>query len=168
MTDNMSERIQRVNEMEARLDRVSAWLENHAAPSDDIANDALLLGNYLESELWRSDFEADEAGAFPAELRRGVLSEDGIYNTLEEYRERMKEIAFADAVAAIRPGRYRHFKGNEYEVIGIARHSETEEPMVVYKALYGNHDLWTRPAAMWNETVEQDGKTCLRFVKVKE
>ena len=59
----------------------------------------------------------------------------------------------------IKPGRYRHFKGNEYEVIGLARHSETQEEMVVYRALYGDFGLWVRPARMWNETVERDGKT---------
>ena len=63
----------------------------------------------------------------------------------------------------IKPGRYRHFKGNEYEVIGLARHSETQEEMVVYRALYGDLGLWVRPARMWNETVERDGKTVRRF-----
>ena len=51
----------------------------------------------------------------------------------------------------IRPGRYRHFKGNEYQVLGMARHSETEEEMVVYRPLYGEGGLWVRPAAMWAE-----------------
>ena len=62
----------------------------------------------------------------------------------------------------IRLGKYRHFKGGEYEVIGLARHSETLEPMVVYRALYGERGLWVRPAQMWNETVERDGKTYRR------
>ncbi len=66
----------------------------------------------------------------------------------------------------IRPGRYRHFKGNEYEVIGLARHSETQEEMVVYHALYGDFGLWVRPARMWNETVERDGKTFRRFTYI--
>ena len=66
----------------------------------------------------------------------------------------------------IKPGRYRHFKGNEYEVIGLARHSETQEEMVVYRALYGNFGLWVRPAQMWNETVERDGKTFRRFTYI--
>lgn len=68
----------------------------------------------------------------------------------------------------IRTGRYRHFKGNEYEVIGIARHSETLEPMVVYRALYGDGGLWVRPASMWNETVERDDKTYKRFTYISE
>ncbi len=63
----------------------------------------------------------------------------------------------------IRPGIYRHFKGNEYEVLFPARHSETEEEMVVYRALYGEGSIWVRPAAMWNETVERDGKRVERF-----
>ena len=63
----------------------------------------------------------------------------------------------------IKLGKYRHFKGNEYEVIAIAKHSETTEDMVVYKALYGEGGLWVRPAEMWNETVERDGKTYKRF-----
>ena len=63
----------------------------------------------------------------------------------------------------IKKGRYRHFKGNEYEVIGTAKHSETLEEYVVYKALYGEGGLWVRPAEMWNETVERDGKTFKRF-----
>ena len=63
----------------------------------------------------------------------------------------------------IRKGKYRHFKGNEYEVIGTAKHSETLEEMVVYKALYGEGGLWVRPAEMWNETIERDGKVFKRF-----
>ncbi len=66
----------------------------------------------------------------------------------------------------IRPGRYRHFKGNEYEVIGTARHSETLEEMVVYRALYGEFGLWVRPAAMWNEIVERNGKAFHRFTYI--
>ena len=53
----------------------------------------------------------------------------------------------------IKPGKYRHFKGKEYEVLFLARHSETEETMVVYRKLYDDYSLWVRPASMWNETV---------------
>lgn len=63
----------------------------------------------------------------------------------------------------IKLGKYRHFKGNEYEVIAIAKHSETLEETVVYKALYADGDIWVRPAKMWNETIERDGKTLKRF-----
>lgn len=55
----------------------------------------------------------------------------------------------------IRKGRYRHFKGMEYEVLGVARHSETLEPLVVYRALYGDGGLWVRPAAMWTGWVDR-------------
>lgn len=61
------------------------------------------------------------------------------------------------------PGRYRHYKGQEYEVIGTARHSETEEEFVVYRALYGERGLWVRPAAMFLETVIVAGQPRPRF-----
>ena len=63
----------------------------------------------------------------------------------------------------IKPGKYRHFKGNCYEVIGVGRHSETMEEMVVYRALYGEHGLWVWPAAMWTEIVDRDGYHGPRF-----
>ena len=63
----------------------------------------------------------------------------------------------------LKTGKYRHFKGNEYELIGIASHSETMEPMVVYRALYGEQGLWVRPVAMWTELVERDGYSGPRF-----
>lgn len=68
----------------------------------------------------------------------------------------------------IKLGKYRHFKGNEYEVIGIAHHSETMEDMVVYRALYGDGGLWVRPATMWDETVTRDGVTYQRFTYIGE
>ena len=73
---------------------------------------------------------------------------------------------YEEAAAAIPPVRYRHFKGRDYEVITVARHSETEEPMVVYRALYGEGGIWCRPAAMWNDTVVRDGKTFRRFCRL--
>ena len=63
----------------------------------------------------------------------------------------------------VKPGRYRHFKGNEYTVIGVARHSETEEQFVVYRQEYGEHGLWVRPKAMFLETVEVNGQMVPRF-----
>lgn len=66
----------------------------------------------------------------------------------------------------IPPGRYRHYKGKEYEVLGIASHSETLEPMVVYRKLYDDGGLWVRPAAMFAETVIVDGKTQPRFSRL--
>ena len=68
----------------------------------------------------------------------------------------------------LKPGKYRHFKGNEYELIGIANHSETLEPMVVYKALYGKKELWVRPAAMWSEIIEKDGYCGPRFCYMED
>jgi len=68
----------------------------------------------------------------------------------------------------IRPGRYRHYKGNDYQVIGIARHSETEEELVVYRALYDNGSLWVRPLAMFMEDVVVDGRQVPRFAWAEE
>ncbi len=66
------------------------------------------------------------------------------------------------------PGRYRHFKGKEYEVLGVARHSETDEEFVVYRAMYGERELWIRPSAMFAELVEVDGIVRPRFQLVSE
>ena len=74
---------------------------------------------------------------------------------------------YETAVNTILPGRYRHFKGKEYEVLYVAKHSETTEPMVVYRALYGDGGVWVRPADMWNETVERDGKVFQRFTRME-
>ena len=71
-------------------------------------------------------------------------------------------------MSELRPGLYRHFKGNLYKLLYVAKHSETLEPMVVYQALYGDHGIWVRPAAMWNERVERDGYCGPRFSPVEE
>ena len=63
----------------------------------------------------------------------------------------------------IKMGKYRHYKGGEYEVVAIAHHSETLEDMVVYRALYGDGDVWVRPASLWNESVISEGKQVKRF-----
>lgn len=68
----------------------------------------------------------------------------------------------------IKPGIYRHFKGNEYEVLFLATHSETRETMVVYRALYGERGLWVRPASMWTERIERDGYSGPRFYPIKK
>ena len=65
-------------------------------------------------------------------------------------------------------GKYRHYKGNEYLVVDIATHSETEEEMVVYRALYGEGKLWVRPLSMWNEKVNVGGEEVLRFSYIGE
>ena len=70
-------------------------------------------------------------------------------------------------MTTIRPGRYRHFKGNEYTVIGVARHSETMEEFVVYRQEYGDHGLWVRPKEMFLETVEVNGQVVPRFSYVE-
>lgn len=67
----------------------------------------------------------------------------------------------------LKPGKYRHFKGGEYELIAIAKHSETMEEMVVYRALYGEGGLWVRPASMWNEQVQRDGYCGPRFISLE-
>jgi len=66
------------------------------------------------------------------------------------------------------PGRYRHYKGGEYEVIDVARHSETEELLVVYRPLYGDQSLWVRPLAMFTEMVTVDGATLPRFAAIAD
>lgn len=68
----------------------------------------------------------------------------------------------------MKTGKYRHFKGKEYELVAIAKHSETLEEMVVYRALYGEHDLWVRPASMWEEEVEYNGERVKRFTYIGE
>jgi hypothetical protein len=67
----------------------------------------------------------------------------------------------------VEPGRYRHFKGGEYEVLAVAKHSETHEPLVVYRPLYGDHGWWARPLAMFAETVEHEGRRVARFSKLE-
>lgn len=83
----MNDRIQRVTEMEDRLNRVRAWLDGTS--TEDIEPQITILEDYYRT-LWREDFEADETGKFPADLPRGVLSEDALYNALTEYDERKK------------------------------------------------------------------------------
>lgn len=71
-----------------------------------------------------------------------------------------------DKKPSIVPGRYRHYKGKDYQVIDLARHSETEEWLVVYRCLYGDHGLWVRPLAMFRETVEVAGEQVPRFARI--
>ncbi len=68
----------------------------------------------------------------------------------------------------ITPGKYRHYKGKDYQVIGVAKHSETEEDLVVYRALYGAHGLWVRPVEMFCEKVSSGGKMVTRFERIDE
>ena len=78
----------------------------------------------------------------------------------------MVETDGIEAPAEIPAGTYRHYRGNLYEVIGAATHSETEEPLVVYRALYGEFGLWVRPREMFLEDVEVDGRSMRRFAPV--
>lgn len=71
-------------------------------------------------------------------------------------------------MAEISPGRYRHYKGRDYTVLGTARHSETLEQLVVYRQEYGDRGLWVRPAAMFTETVDVDGRHVPRFARIDE
>ena len=69
---------------------------------------------------------------------------------------------------SVQPGRYRHYKGREYLVLGVARHSETEEELVVYRQDYGDKSLWVRPRGMFTEIVEVDGRNVPRFLFLSE
>jgi len=71
-------------------------------------------------------------------------------------------------VEQLTPGRYRHYKGNFYEVIGVARHSESQEWLVVYRCLYGDHSLWVRPLEMFKQDVIVDGRAVKRFQRCGE
>ncbi len=69
-------------------------------------------------------------------------------------------------ILSVKPGIYRHFKGNEYQVLEVATHTETHEPYVVYRALYGECGMWVRPLAMFVEHVERQGRICPRFTYI--
>ena len=88
------------------------------------------------------------------------------YRYKSAFCAREREALFG--MGEIRLGKYRHFKGNEYEFIGLAHHSESMEPMVVYRALYGEGGLWVRPAHMWSEQVDRDDYHGPRFGFVEE
>src|SRR5947199_4363141 len=75
----------------------------------------------------------------------------------------MQAVRGSQPMTTVQPGRYRHYKGREYTVIGVARHSETQEELVVYRQEYGYHGLWVRPMQMFAETVEVDGRKMPRF-----
>ena len=85
-------RIDRISEMEARMDRAAEWVGTVSSALERLPSvqaDIYALSAYYESDLWMEDYQADEAGVLPAELRRGVLSEDGLYNLLAAYEELM-------------------------------------------------------------------------------
>ena len=91
----MDEQLQRIRKMERRLNRASAALKRLSSAIDkyeEAKEDIAALSNYYGSDLWKQDFADDEAGRLPANLKRGVLSEDGIWNLLEAHRELQKRI----------------------------------------------------------------------------
>lgn len=78
------------------------------------------------------------------------------------------EMWYTNRMNDFKIGKYRHFKGNEYEALGLATHSETGETLVIYRALYGEGGVWARPLSMWEEQVERDGITYQRFTYMEE
>ena len=104
--------------------------------------------------------------------RHGISCYDSRKKTSEEVKNDIldnKRLKSGTDTESIRPGRYRHYKGSEYEVLCTAKHSETEELMVVYKALYGDGLVWVRPAYMWSEPVKtKDGNRITRFTYIGE
>ena len=116
-------------------------------------------------------YRAELAGGEPRPLEHRELrwiTPDDIpqYRFCPADAELLRRIRMEDAAARIPCGLWRHFRGGEYEVLGVACHSETCEPMVVYRARYGARELWVRPAGMRNETVEQAGVRVPRFAFV--
>ena len=91
---------------------------------------------------------------------------DRVRDTVYGYGQ-MTPSRTATAMTNILPGHYRHYKGNDYTVLGIARHSETLEELVIYRAEYGDRGLWVRPATMFAETVLVDGQNVPRFRRVE-
>lgn len=127
-----------------------------------------VLHEYPDLTVHLTLFHASIAEGTPQLLEhndlRWILPEEiPQYEFCPADREILLQLRYEHAAETIPVGRWRHFKGNEYEVLGIAKHSETLEPMVVYRALYGSGGLWIRPAEMWNETVERNGKSVQRF-----
>lgn len=110
-----------------------------------------------EAARWLERDELDSLNWLPADRM-----------ILEPLRLALPRAEYWAARETILPGKYRHFKGREYQVLGIARHSETEEPMVVYRPLYGEGGLWVRPAGMWKQTVERDGTVYQRFTRMED
>lgn len=118
-----------------------------------------------EEQQERAILRGEYIAAFKQSL---VSSLDNTYIVDEKGNKRKVERKAKRKMDSIKKGRYRHFKGGEYRVIDFARHSETLEEMVVYEALYGEGGLWVRPASMWNEEIERDGKKIKRFEFIGE
>lgn len=102
-------------------------------------------------------------------LPEDLLKDEALLSQMEQeecYEPAIIPLVRLSAEKRVTRGRYRHFKGNPYELIDVAVHSETLQPMVVYRALYGDGGCWVRPLSMWNEVIERDGKRVKRFEKV--
>ena len=138
------DRISRIREMEEIYDRVRK----------DIAT----LREYEESGMWLEDYEADERGELPRELKRGVLSQDGLDEVFDE----------AGSVEDSVPRVYRHFRnGQLYRFLTYATIEATGEEAVVYQAMYGDNRVWIRPKANFFEVVEYEGRMVPRFQPVR-
>lgn len=136
------DRIKRIQQMEEVYDRVK--------------KDLATLAQYEESKLWQEDYEADERGELPANLKRGVLSQDALDDVFECARK-------------VAPLYYRHFrKGQLYRLLTFATIEATGEEAVVYQAMYGDHRVWIRPKANFFEEVQHEGKMVPRFQPVQE
>ena len=137
------QRISRIREMEEIYDRVQK----------DIAT----LREYEESGLWLQDYEADERGELPQDLKRGVLSQDGLDDLFDSVRSVEHSI----------PSFYRHFRnGQLYRLLTFATIEATGEEAVVYQAMYGDNRVWIRPKTNFFEEVLHEGEMVPRFQPV--
>lgn len=140
----LHDRITRILQMEEIYDRVR--------------KDLATLKEYEESGLWLEDYEADERGEVPSAIKRGVLSQDGLDDLFDG----------SSSLKAPVPGFYRHFRnGKLYRLIGFATIEATEEEVVVYQAMNGDHRLWVRPKANFFESVMYEGNLVPRFRPVQ-
>lgn len=146
---------------------------------------AFLTGNPLASRAvgaamrgcpdtlcWYRVVRAD--GSMVFEMQQALLEQEGVTFlpggkvNMRKHAMKIQSPHSPPQPAEFKIGRYRHFKGGEYRLIALAKHSETLEDMVVYQALYGEGGIWVRPASMWNESVEHNGKTVSRFTYIGE
>lgn len=136
------DRIERIRQMEAIYDRVR--------------KDLAILAQYEESKLWLEDYEADERGEIPRELKRGVLSQDALDDLFESAK-------------TISPRYFRHFRNKQlYRFVTFATLEATEEEAVVYQAMYGEKRVWIRTRKNFFEEVRHEGKMVPRFQPVSE
>ena len=119
----------------------------------------------LEQMTWQPGEVQDGMWILPEKIKEGPRLWKEL-NVLYFWKQAYPYLCLESMRIRIPKGVYRHYKGNRYEVLGLCLHSETEEPMVIYKALYGFEEIWTRPAKMWNEEIRlPDGRVVKRFQK---